>query len=74
MAKYGGSKDPTYSAVYFPGRYWYAAMSFVYDFGGQIAETKNGKWVGALDSPQALAGLTAWRNVGPEALAREQDR
>jgi N,N'-diacetylchitobiose transport system substrate-binding protein len=39
MAKYGGSKDPTYSAVYFPGRYWYAAMSFVYDFGGQIAKT-----------------------------------
>ena len=38
MAKYGGSKDPTYSAVYFPGRYWYAAMSFVYDFGGQIAK------------------------------------
>ena len=63
MAKYGGSKDPTYSAVYFPGRYWYAAMSFVYDFGGQIAKTKKGKWVGSLDSPQALAGLTAWRTM-----------
>jgi N,N'-diacetylchitobiose transport system substrate-binding protein len=63
MAKYGGKKDPTYSAVYFPGRYWYAAMSFVYDFGGRIAKTKNGRWVGALDSPQALAGLTAWRQT-----------
>jgi N,N'-diacetylchitobiose transport system substrate-binding protein len=63
MAKYGGSKDPTYSAVYFPGRYWYAAMSFVYDFGGQIAKTKGGKWVGTLDSPQALAGLAAWRTT-----------
>jgi N,N'-diacetylchitobiose transport system substrate-binding protein len=63
MAKYGGSKDPTYSAVYFPGRYWYAAMSFVYDFGGQIAKTKSGKWVGTLDSPQALAGLAAWRTT-----------
>ena len=31
MKRYGGSKNPTYSAVYFPGRYWYAAMSFVYD-------------------------------------------
>jgi N,N'-diacetylchitobiose transport system substrate-binding protein len=61
MAKYGGKKDPTYSAVYFPGRYWYAAMSFVYDFGGQIAKTKSGKWVGTLDSPQALEGLAAWR-------------
>jgi N,N'-diacetylchitobiose transport system substrate-binding protein len=63
MAKYGGKKDPTYSAVYFPGRYWYAAMSFVYDFGGQIAKTKSGKWVGTLDSPQSLQGLAAWRTT-----------
>jgi N,N'-diacetylchitobiose transport system substrate-binding protein len=63
MAKYGGAKDPTYSAVYFPGRYWYAAMSFVYDYGGQIAKTKGGKWVGTLHEPAALSGLTAWRNV-----------
>jgi N,N'-diacetylchitobiose transport system substrate-binding protein len=63
MAKYGGSKDPTYSAVYFPGRYWYAAMAFVYDFGGQIAKTRRGKWVGTLDSPQALQGLNAWRTM-----------
>ncbi|HEY8102966.1 MAG TPA: extracellular solute-binding protein [Gaiellaceae bacterium] len=63
MAKYGGKKDPTYSAVYFPGRYWYAAMSFVYDYGGAIARFKNGKWVGTLDSPQALQGLTAWRTT-----------
>jgi N,N'-diacetylchitobiose transport system substrate-binding protein len=63
MAKYGGKKDPTYSAVYFPGRYWYAAMSFVYDFGGAIARFRNGKWVGTLDSTQALQGLTAWRTT-----------
>ena len=63
MAKYGGSKDPTYSAVYYPGRYWHAAMSFVYDYGGQIATQQGGKWVGTLDSPRALAGLTAWRQM-----------
>ena len=63
MAKYGGSKDKTYSAVYYPGRYWHAAMSFVYDFGGQIAAQQGGKWVGTLDSPRALAGLTAWRQM-----------
>ena len=62
MQKYG-KNDPNYSAVYFPGRYWYAAMSFVYDYGGQIAKTKNGKWVGTLDSPAALRGLTAWRKI-----------
>jgi N,N'-diacetylchitobiose transport system substrate-binding protein len=63
MAKFGGSKNPNYSAVYFPGRYWYAAMSFVYDYGGQIAKTRKGKWVGTLNEPAALSGLTAWRNV-----------
>src|SRR3954453_96256 len=35
MKKYG--KDKSYSAVYFPGKYWYFAMSFVYDYGGSIA-------------------------------------
>ena len=63
MATYGGSKDKTYSALYYPGRYWHAAMSFVYDFGGQIAAQQGGKWVGTLDSPRALAGLTAWRQT-----------
>src|SRR5438874_2399295 len=56
MKKFG--KDGGYSAVYLPGKYWYAAMSFVYDFGGQIAVRKGGKWKGTLNSPQALRGLT----------------
>jgi N,N'-diacetylchitobiose transport system substrate-binding protein len=55
MKKYG--KDGGYSAVYFPGKYWYAAMSFVYDYGGQIAVRTGGKWKGTLSSPRALAGL-----------------
>jgi N,N'-diacetylchitobiose transport system substrate-binding protein len=55
MKKFG--KNGGYSAVYFPGKYWYAAMAFVYDYGGQIAVQKGGKWKGALDSPQAITGL-----------------
>src|SRR6266480_3201303 len=55
MKKYGN--DSGYSAIYFPGKYWYAAMSFVYDYGGQIAVRKGGSWKGTLNSPQALAGL-----------------
>jgi N,N'-diacetylchitobiose transport system substrate-binding protein len=61
MKRYG--RNRSYSAVYFPGRYWYAAMSFVYDFGGQIAAFRNGRWVGTLHEPKAQAGLTAWRSV-----------
>ena len=56
IKKYG--KQRNYSALYFPGRYVWASMSFVYDYGGKIAEFKNGKWKGTLDSPQAIQGLT----------------
>jgi N,N'-diacetylchitobiose transport system substrate-binding protein len=61
MKKYG--KDRGYSALYFPGKYWYAGMAFVYDYGGQIAVKKNGKWRGALNSPQALRALTTLQSV-----------
>jgi N,N'-diacetylchitobiose transport system substrate-binding protein len=56
MARHKG--DSNYSALYFPGKYWYAGMAFVYDYGGAIARFKKGRWVGTLNSPQALAGLT----------------
>jgi N,N'-diacetylchitobiose transport system substrate-binding protein len=55
--------DRNYSALYFPGKYWYAGMSFVYDYGGAIARFKNGRWVGTLNSPQALAGLTKLKST-----------
>jgi N,N'-diacetylchitobiose transport system substrate-binding protein len=41
----------------------------VYDYGGQIAVRKNGKWKGALNSPQALKGLTALKST-VHALSR----
>jgi len=50
-----------FSPVYIAGTDWYYALSFVYDYGGTIAYTHAHKWVGALDSPQAVAGLTAWK-------------
>jgi N,N'-diacetylchitobiose transport system substrate-binding protein len=61
MKKYG--KESGYSALYFPGKNWYASMAFVYDFGGKIAVRKNGKWQGALNSPKALAALTTLKST-----------
>jgi N,N'-diacetylchitobiose transport system substrate-binding protein len=61
MKKYGG--DRRFSALYFPGQYWLAAMSFVYDHGGSIAQFRNGRWVGTLDSPQAIAALTRLKRL-----------
>jgi N,N'-diacetylchitobiose transport system substrate-binding protein len=61
MARYG--KDPRYSALYFPGRYWYASMSFVYDYGGAIARFRGGRWVGSLDSAVAVTALTRLKKI-----------
>ncbi len=63
-AKKLGSADTKkgFSPVYIAGEDWYVAMSFVYDFGGQIATQVSGKWKGTLASPRAIAGLTAWKN------------
>ena len=54
--------DRAFSPVYIAGTDWYVAMSFVYDHGGKIAITSKGKWIGTLDRPKALAGLTAFKN------------
>jgi N,N'-diacetylchitobiose transport system substrate-binding protein len=51
-----------FSPVYVAGTDWYFAMSFVYDYGGSIARTHAGKWIGSLNSKQSIAGLTAWKN------------
>jgi N,N'-diacetylchitobiose transport system substrate-binding protein len=50
-----------FSPVYIAGTDWYFAMSFVYDYGGSIAELKNGKWVGRLESAKSRAGLAAYK-------------
>jgi N,N'-diacetylchitobiose transport system substrate-binding protein len=51
-----------FSPVYIAGTDWYVAMSFVFDYGGQIATRISGKWKGVLDSKKAIAGLTAYKN------------
>jgi N,N'-diacetylchitobiose transport system substrate-binding protein len=55
------NKSRGFSPVYIAGTDWYFAMSFVYDFGGQIAKLRGNKWVGTLESPQARAGLAAYK-------------
>jgi N,N'-diacetylchitobiose transport system substrate-binding protein len=55
------NKAKSFSPVYVAGTDWYIAMSFVHDYGGKIAITRKGKWVGQLDKPPALAGLAAYK-------------
>ena len=55
--KYG--KDKAFSPLYLPGRYWYAAMSYVAAYGGEIATYDEGKkeWKSALSTPEAQQGI-----------------
>jgi N,N'-diacetylchitobiose transport system substrate-binding protein len=55
------NNNKSFSPVYIAGTDWYIAMSFVHDYGGKIAITRKGKWVGQLDKPPALAGLAAFK-------------
>jgi N,N'-diacetylchitobiose transport system substrate-binding protein len=61
MKKYGHNSN--FSAFYEPGQNWYVAMSFVADYGGQIAVNKGGKWKGVLNSPKAIKALTAFKSM-----------
>ncbi|HKW72521.1 MAG TPA: extracellular solute-binding protein [Candidatus Dormibacteraeota bacterium] len=57
------SSDPNFSALYFPGKYWYAALPFVWDFGGNIATQSGGKWQGDLSSSSSQQGLQTLTNL-----------
>jgi N,N'-diacetylchitobiose transport system substrate-binding protein len=54
-------KEKGFSPVYIAGTDWYFAMSFVFDYGGRIAFTSKGTWVGALDSAASIRGLNAYK-------------
>jgi N,N'-diacetylchitobiose transport system substrate-binding protein len=52
------SSDPNFSALYYPGKYWYAALPFIWDFGGDIATQSGNKWQGDLNASTSEQGLT----------------
>lgn len=64
LVKIGSMQKKTkgFSPLYVGGEDWYTALSFVFDYGGSIATTHAGKWVGTLNSPQSIAGLTAFKS------------
>ncbi|PYC88516.1 ABC transporter substrate-binding protein [Streptomyces tateyamensis] len=68
---------PNFSAIYLPGQYWFAALQFIWDAGGQLAtKDGSGKWTGQLESAAAQRGLTAWKdfqNAYSPAASRNVD-
>ncbi|WP_280695335.1 extracellular solute-binding protein [Kitasatospora sp. GP82] len=63
LDKIQAKQGDKFSAWYQPSRDWYTAMSFVADAGGSIATQDGGKWKASLESPEAIKGLTAWKDA-----------
>ncbi|MGW4796684.1 extracellular solute-binding protein [Nonomuraea sp. NPDC004297] len=49
--------------IYLTGQTWYALAGFIWDEGGDLAVQEGGRWKGALDTPQALAGLDYYQRL-----------
>ena len=58
---------PNFSGFYLPGKNWYAMLSFLWESGGDIAVQEDGEWVGQLDSPESIEGLTFFKEMFDEA-------
>lgn len=48
---------PNYSGIWWPGQDWRNGLPFIWAAGGELAEQKDDKWVGAINSPEAVKGL-----------------
>lgn len=63
LAETKGGKAEGYSSFYFPGKFWYGALPFIWAEGGDIAVKDGDEWQGTLDSPESRAGLTRLKNL-----------
>jgi N,N'-diacetylchitobiose transport system substrate-binding protein len=49
--------------IYLPGQNWYVLAGFVWDEGGELAVREGERWRGALNTPEALAGVDFYRQL-----------
>lgn len=71
--KQDNADEADFSGIYYPGKYWYAALPFIWDEGGDIAVQEGEEWVGKLSSPESVAGLTTVKKIIDEASAAPKD-
>jgi len=62
-----------FSGIYFPGKYWYAALPFIWDNGGDIATKDGAAWQGKLSSPGSIAGLQVVKTIMDSASGAPKD-
>jgi N,N'-diacetylchitobiose transport system substrate-binding protein len=71
--KADNASTPNFSGIYLPGKNWYAMLSYLWDAGGDIATKDGDSWVGQLDSPDSVKGLTFFKQVFDEANGAPAD-
>ena len=49
--------------IYLPGQNWYTLAGFIWDEGGDLAVKDGDGWKGALDTPQAQAGMDFYKRL-----------
>jgi N,N'-diacetylchitobiose transport system substrate-binding protein len=62
-----------FSGIYFPGKYWYAALPFIWENGGDIATKDGDQWKGELASPGSIAGLQTVKTIMDQASGAPKD-
>ena len=71
--KADNAATPSFSGIYYPGKYWYAALPFIWEKGGDIAEKDGDEWKGMLSSPESVEGLTLVKKIMDEASGAPKD-
>ncbi|MEK0306849.1 sugar ABC transporter substrate-binding protein [Bifidobacterium favimelis] len=46
---------------YLPGQYWYSALQFIWDAGGDVAENNGGTWKATTSSDASVKGMDQWK-------------
>jgi N,N'-diacetylchitobiose transport system substrate-binding protein len=62
-----------FSGIYFPGKYWYAALPFIWENGGDIATKEGDEWKGQLASAGSVAGLQTVKQIMDQASGAPKD-
>jgi N,N'-diacetylchitobiose transport system substrate-binding protein len=67
------ASTPNFSGIYFPGKYWYAALPFIWQAGGDIAVQEDGQWKGELASDSSVKGLDVVKTIMDKASGAPKD-
>ncbi len=71
--KQKNAATPNFSGIYFPGKYWFASLPFIWQFGGDIATKDGDQWNGQLASDASVKGLDMVKTIMDKASGAPKD-